>query len=48
MTYVSYSDQAFVKYTFAKNRLSDWQTIDDGVLSLIQEFENNTKQEEQQ
>lgn len=47
-TDVSYSDQTYVRYTFAKNRLSDWQVIDDGVLSLIQQFENNTKQGELQ
>jgi hypothetical protein len=45
---VSYSNQTYVKYTFAKNRLSDWQGIDDGVLSLIEQFENNVKQGKQQ
>lgn len=30
------------------NRLSEWEAIDDGVLSLIQQFENNTKQGERQ
>ena len=47
-TFISYSKQTAVSYSFAKDRLSDWQAIDDGVLSLIQQFENNTKQGESQ
>ncbi len=47
-TFISYSEQTAVSYSFAKDRISDWAVIDDGVLNLIQQFENNTKQGEPQ
>lgn len=43
-TYVEYSKQVTIRYTFAKSRLSDWQAIDDGVLNLIHQFETNANQ----
>lgn len=47
-TYIEYSTQVTIHYTFAKSRLSDWQAIDDGILDFIRKFDNNAKQGEKQ
>ncbi len=43
-TYIEYSKQVTIHYTFSKQYLSDWKTIDQGVLNLIHQFEINAKQ----
>ena len=41
---IEYSQHIYVRYSFSKCLLSDWQTIDEGVLNLILKFEINTRQ----
>ena len=38
-TYADYSPHLYVKYTFSKNHLRDWLTIEKGAIALIQRFE---------
>ncbi len=41
---VNYSDYTDLSYTFSKQYLSDWQTIDKKARNLIRQFEVNAKQ----
>ena len=42
---ILYSKHTYVSYTFGKPHLSDWQSIDVGMLNLIKQFENNAKKQ---
>lgn len=41
---IEYSPHTYVRYSFSKSLLSDWQAIDEGVLGLIRQFEIDARQ----
>jgi len=45
-TYIEYSTHVYVHYTYPKAQLSEWMRIEDGVLHLVQKFEDNRNQGE--
>lgn len=42
-THVEYSAHVTISYSFPKEYLSKWDTVDDGVINLITQFETNAK-----